>query len=132
MPRAASAGVAPAPPEEGSSSSALFVVRLPDGRAALRRGGFADWLRAGAQRFIALIDVRPTFRRGRFFGWRVRAYRGPGELLAGDIVRAVNGRPIERPEEFMAVWSAAGAREELTVHLVRGAQSVHLRLPIVD
>ena len=86
----------------------------------------------GAQQFIRLIRVRASFRGGRFFGWRVIAYNGPGPIKPGDIVLRVNGRPIERPEQFMAVWSSLDKATEIVVALHRGGKPRTLRYPIID
>ncbi len=86
----------------------------------------------GAQQFIRLIRVRAAFRGGRFFGWRVNAYNGPGPIKPGDIVLKVNGRPIERPKQFMAVWNNLGKATEIVVALQRGGKLRTLRYPIID
>ena len=86
----------------------------------------------GAQWFIQLVRVRPAFRHGRFFGWRILAYHGPGPIHTGDIVKQVNGRPVERPEQFMAVWQHLGRASELVVALHRDGKATTLRYPIID
>lgn len=78
------------------------------------------------------MRVRPTFARGRFFGWRVIRYEGPGRLRPGDIVVRVNGQPIQRPREFMRVWKTLAQREQLTIRMVRDGNPVTLRFSIVD
>ncbi|MCB9558690.1 MAG: hypothetical protein H6707_21415 [Deltaproteobacteria bacterium] len=96
-------------------------------RAALRR-----LVEAGAPSFIAQIDVRASFKRRRFWGWRVLQYSGPGQLAPGDIVRRINGFPIERPDQFIRVWNALPAQPEISIELVRAGKQHLIRLPIVD
>ena len=109
-----------------------LTVQLAGGTVALRRAALARFVAQGAGHFNALIDVRPAFRRGRFFGWHVSAYRGPGQLAPGDIVLGVNGRSLERPEQFMAVWDGLARGKALVVDLERRGRRATFRYPIVD
>lgn len=109
-----------------------LVVSLPGGHQAIRRSALLDLQRLGAQSFIQQVRVRPAFRHGRFHGWRVVAYRGPGTLLSGDVVTRINGRPIERPEQFMGVWEGLASSDKLVVELIRAGKSLVYRLPIVE
>ena len=103
---------------------------VPEG--AISRAPLDRFVNAGPQEFIQRVRVRPVFHEGRFRGWRILAYAGPGPIRRGDVVSRVNGQPIERPEEFMAVWNGLGHRHELVVELTRQGQPVTLRYPIVD
>jgi type II secretory pathway component PulC len=98
----------------------------------IQRSKLDGYIKKGPQRFIQLVHVRPTFRRGRFFGWRVLGYRGPGPIQPGDIVVRVNGRSMERPSQFMSIWNRLSRETELVVSLVRENKPVTLRFPIVD
>lgn len=89
-------------------------------------------LKEGPQAFISRLRVRATFRGGRFFGWKLLSYRGPGPLLRGDIVCSINHLPIERPDEFMKVWADLASARELTVDLYRKGAPLTLRYPIAD
>jgi S1-C subfamily serine protease len=79
-----------------------------------------------------MVRVKATFRRGRFFGWRVLAYSGPGPVQPGDIVVRVNRHSVERPNQFMKVWEQLPDQPELVVEMVRGGRRLTLRYPIVD
>jgi hypothetical protein len=123
------------PPAEGQTerpaSRPAPAQPAPDLHGAIRRSELLWVHRQGAQQFIQQVRVRPSFRRGRFFGWRILAYRGPGPIESGDVVRRVNGRPIERPEQFMGVWEKLPGATELVVELWRRGRPVKLRYPIV-
>jgi len=103
------------------------------GRSALTRtldAGLGSWLRG--------VDVEPQIEDGRFQGWRVRAIH-PGDpcwadvdLRPGDVVSRINRRPIERPEEAQAVWSALRGAGEIVVELVRGREARTLRFAVMD
>jgi len=110
---------------------ARLAVRLPDGRIGVRRAELVRVQKEGPHWLLQRIKVRPLLRKGRFVGWRVVSYAGPGKLLAGDVVRQVNGRPIERPEQFIEVWNKMVSRDTLEVDLVRAGKSERLTFPIV-
>lgn len=101
-------------------------------KGVIQRSELDGYIKKGPQRFIQLVRVRPTFRRGRFFGWRVVDYQGPGPIRPGDIVVRINGRSMERPAQFMSVWNRLPRETELVVSLVRKNKPVTLRFPIVD
>lgn len=105
---------------------------LPDGTLALRRPALTALVARGAGHFNALVDVRPTFRRGRFYGWRVLSYHGPGKLDPGDVVLRINGRSVERPDQFMSVWEELTARKDLVIEVDRRSRRETWRYPIVD
>jgi len=90
------------------------------------------YLQRGPQDFIQSVRVRPNFRRGKFFGWLILAYRGPGPIRRGDVVLRVNGQGLERPEQAMKVWDDLSNRSELSVELVRARKHLLLRFPILD
>ena len=119
----------PKPAEAGGATPEATARAIP---GAISRARLQRIHRAGPQVFIQKIRVRPTFRRGRFFGWRVLAYSGPGPVRRGDIVMRVNGRQVERPDQFMRVWEQIPRREELVVEMLRAGRRVTLRYPIVD
>ena len=98
----------------------------------IARADLLRYHRAGPQVFIQRVRVKATFRRGKFFGWRVLAYAGPGQLRQGDIVTRVNGGAVERPDQFMKLWEQLPRRDELVVELVRERKRVTLRYAIVD
>jgi type II secretory pathway component PulC len=98
----------------------------------IQRSELRQVLKQGAQAFIQRVQVRPAFRAGRFFGWRVIAYRGPGPVRPGDIVRRINGKGLERPEQFMRAWEGLGRSSQLVLEMVRRGRRLVLRWSIVD
>jgi type II secretory pathway component PulC len=98
----------------------------------ITKSELAAVLKDGPQAFVQKVRVRPAFRSGRFLGWRVLDYEGPGPVRVGDIVMRVNGHGLERPEHFMRAWASLDGRGDLVVELVRGGRAATLRFPIVD
>jgi type II secretory pathway component PulC len=116
--------VAPAP--RGPTPPPAFLARRDVSRV----------LDHGPQDFLASVDEDPLVENGQFRGWIFRGWRddrySTTALLPGDIVLRVNGKPIERPDEFMKVWEDLRRASELAVELVRDGQPKTLRIPIRD
>lgn len=128
---------APADPAEaaGTATGDQKDTSPPTGSppGTIRRAEFNAVLARGPQAFIRKIRVRPALRRGRrFYGWRVVSYDGPGPIRPGDIVTRVNGRPVERPDQFMNVWRDLARADKLEVRLIRDGKLEVLTFPIVD
>jgi len=97
-------------------------------RSELRRH-----VKRGAGYLLSKVRVRAAFHKSRFFGWRVLSYRGPGKKVQiGDIVTRINGKPIERDYQFIAVWNDLAKHDTLVVKLVRGGKPMVLRYKIGD
>ena len=94
-------------------------------RAELK--GFLD---RGMPAFIAnvVVDRYPRARAHRFRGWRIVEFF-PGDvrfanvdIKPGDVILRINERPIERPDQFVAVWTALKLTKELVVETQRAGQ----------
>lgn len=102
------------------------------------RDQLARTLDAGLGRFLGSVRVDPVLQRGAFVGFRIVAFRDPEglyrgvDLLPGDVVVRVNGSPIERPEQALAIWNGLRVTSELCVEYVRGSERREIRYPIVD
>jgi type II secretory pathway component PulC len=88
--------------------------------------------------FLQHVETKAQFRGGHFHGWRLIAFF-PGDnrfsgidLQAGDVVTSVNGKPIEQPDQFMAVWTALRSSKELTVDVERDGTPRTLRWQISE
>ena len=88
--------------------------------------------------FLQHVETKAQFRGGHFHGWRLIAFF-PGDnrfagidLQAGDVVTSINGKPIEQPDQFMAVWTALRSSSELTVDVERDGTPRTLRWQISE
>jgi S1-C subfamily serine protease len=105
------------------------VIARPALRAELSRG-------IGS--FLQQVRTEPAFSRGRFAGWRVldlfsrRSDVHVKVLRPGDTVARVNGRPVERPEDLVALWSSLGSASELVLDIQRAGHASKLRYTIAD
>ncbi len=105
---------------------------------AIRRVELARVLDASPGYFLQHVQTEPRFAHGRFHGWRLVSFF-PGDarfsgvdLQAGDVITRVNGKPIEEPDQFMAVWTELRTSRELVVDVERAGAARTLRWTIAD
>lgn len=103
--------------------------------ATIARDELDAVLDAGIGRFLQRVDTEPELDGGRFVGFRLVALRTSlfdgVDLQVGDTVLRVNGLPLERPEDAVAIWETLRSAGELTVDLLRDGQERRLRVPVV-
>lgn len=92
----------------------------------------------GLGRYLQNVETEPAFHKGAFVGFRIVSLF-PGELTyasldlrPGDTVTRVNGKPIERPEQAVAVWEELRTASSLIVDYERNGEEHQLRFAIVD
>lgn len=104
----------------------------------ISRADLVPVLDQGLGRFLQNVETEPAFYKGAFVGFRILSLF-PGEpafasldLRPGDTVTRVNGRPIERPEQAVAVWEELRTATDLVVQYRRNGEPLSLRFKIVD
>lgn len=124
--------VVEAPPAEVSTGGAEHAeLEIP--RFQLHRV-----IEGGLGRVLQRLELEPYRVEGGFRGFRVlrsRLYTRSGEpidLRPGDVILALNGRSIERPEEAMQAFEALRGEEAIVVSILRDENRDELRIPIVD
>ncbi|MGB5349614.1 MAG: hypothetical protein WBN10_08440 [Polyangiales bacterium] len=92
----------------------------------------------GLGRFLQNVETQPAFHKGAFVGFRILSLF-PGEpafasldLRPGDTVTRINGKPIERPEQAIAVWEDLRTASNLIINYRRDGEAHALRFAIVD
>lgn len=135
-PRPAASARADAEAAAVEPATAPVAPATPPG--VIRRAELAAVLDASPGYFLQHVQTEPRFEHGRFHGWRLVSFF-PGDprfsgvdLRAGDVVTRVNGRPIEAPDQFMAVWTALKSENELVVDVERDGRPRTLRWTIAD
>jgi type II secretory pathway component PulC len=100
------------------------VVRVAD-------AGIGQWLAGGA-------EVQRKIAKMKFQGWEIRRLY-PGDpcyqmvdLRPMDVVTALNGKSVERPEQAFEVLTALRTAPELVVDYLREGQPKKLTFPIAD
>lgn len=90
-------------------------------------------VKAGAQPFIASVRVAPVMEGARFRGFRLvgiapgSPLEGSENVRLGDVVVAVNGMAVERPDQFMKAWGSLAKAERIEVKLLRDDQPLVYR-----
>jgi type II secretory pathway component PulC len=113
-----------APPGKGLRTGTIARARL------------VAVLDAGPGTFLRQLEVAPRLVGDRFVGWQLVQLidrRGPlhdVDLLPGDVLLAVNGKPLARPDELQAVWDSLRMANDVTVQLSRGAEKLELHFTI--
>ena len=102
----------------------------------ISRDALRAQLALGIGRFLQQVRSEPVVAHGHWQGWRiVSLFKGRDDvhvsvLQVGDIVTHVNGKSIERPEDFKTVWDGLNDAKELVLDIVRDGQSSRLRYSI--
>ncbi len=111
---------------------------LPDSAlsSSLPREVLLQILGRSAGDFLRLVEVEPaTDDESSFVGWRIQRLTGSSppawlDVQEGDIVIAINGMPVERPEDAQRIWEAMRVASEIRIDLTRGDEARIVRIPI--
>lgn len=113
----------------------------PPPQAPVRNGTIAraeleEVLAGGLGRFLQHVTTEPHLDGGQFVGFRLRELDeqlfGGVDLAPGDTLLSVNGNPIERPEQALAVWNGLRVASELTIEYLREGERRQVRFEIAD
>lgn len=123
-PAAEPVAVAPPPPVE---------VHAPQ----IARAELDEVLDAGLGAFLGRVTTAPHMDGSRFVGFEIVELRDATlfqgvDLQPGDVVLAVNGQSIERPDDAFTAWTGLRVASEITIAVLRGSERRDLRFPIVD
>jgi hypothetical protein len=93
-------------------------------------------LDAGPGMFLRQLEVAPRMVGDRFVGWQLVQlldHSGPlhdVDVAPGDVLLAINGKPLERPDELQTVWDSLRTANELVARLARGEAGLELHFTI--
>jgi S1-C subfamily serine protease len=113
-----------APPGKGLRTGTIARARL------------VAVLDAGPGTFLRQLEVAPRMAGDRFVGWQLVQLldrSGPlhdVDLAPGDVLLAVNGKPVARPEQLQALWDSLRTANEVIAQLWRGDQQLELRFAV--
>lgn len=93
-------------------------------------------LDAGPATFLRQLEVAPQMNGERFVGWQLvqlidRA--GPlfdVDLMPGDVLLAVNGKPLSRPDQLQNLWDSLRSANVVQAQMWRGAAKFTLEFAI--
>ncbi len=129
-------------PEAGTAQpEPPFVACPPGAPTTTTRAELQAFLDRGLPELLGRMRTAPVLDRqgpgARFVGFRLVALAddlrcGPFGLREGDIVTAVNGHGIERPEEALEVWQQLYEATTISLSLLRGGVAQEAAITVVD
>lgn len=93
-------------------------------------------LDAGPGAFLRQLEIAPQLNGERFVGWQlvqVLDRSGPlvdVDLVPGDVLLAINGKPLSRPDQLQTVWDSLRTANQVTAQLWRGQAQFSLEFAI--
>jgi len=104
----------------------------------IHRAELEAFLNLGPAFLFRNVPVQPVLKGNTFVGYRIVAFF-PGEtrfakvdLRGGDVILAINGQSVDRPEVFFEVWESLRQASALEIDVLRGQRRRTLRWAIVD
>ena len=131
---AASAAKTPAAPEAAPRPEAPPGKGLRTG--TIERARLIAVLDHGPGAFLRQLEVTPRMDGNRFVGWQLVQlidHTGPladVDVVPGDVLLAVNGQPLSRPDQLQSVWDSLRTANEVVADLWRGNAKLQLRFAI--
>lgn len=133
---AVACGSAPPPPAAEPVAVAApppVEVHAP----TIARAALDEVLDAGLGAFLGRVATAPHMDGDRFVGFEIVELRDVAlfdgvDLQPGDVVLAVNGQSIERPDDAFTAWTGLRVASEISIAVLRGSERRDLRFPIVD
>ncbi|HEX2690021.1 MAG TPA: hypothetical protein VHN14_25570 [Kofleriaceae bacterium] len=132
--RAASSPVQAAEPSDEQRTMVPPGKGLRTGTIA--RDRLVAVLDAGPAAFLRQVEVVPHMAGDRFIGWQLVQLIDHGgplhdiDLVPGDVLLAINGKPLSRPEELQRVWDGLRTANEVTAQMWRGDGKLELHFTI--
>lgn len=128
-----------APPAEPAPTYDELPVAPPGPGAragTVERAALVAVLDQGPAAILRHVEVAAELDGDRFLGWRLVAI-DPGhhpfagvDLVPGDVLVALNGRVLSRPDELQAVWDGLRGADAIVADLRRDGGKVQLRWEI--
>ncbi|MEO8549251.1 MAG: hypothetical protein ABI678_04740 [Kofleriaceae bacterium] len=93
-------------------------------------------LDGGPGAFLRQVEVTPRMDGQRFVGWQLVQlvdHAGPlvdVDVAPGDVLLAVNGKPLSRPDQLQSVWDGLRSANTITAQLWRGNAKFELQFAI--
>jgi S1-C subfamily serine protease len=133
------------PRERTTEEVAPVVVEAPRPEAppgkglragTIERAQLIAVLDGGPGAFLRQLEITPRLDGRRFIGWQLVQlldHAGPlhdVDVVPGDVLLAVNGKPLSRPDQLQTVWDSLRTANELRAQLWRGDAKLELAFAI--
>jgi hypothetical protein len=132
-------GAAPEPVVAPKPRAAVAAAPAPAAapRTTLSRREVVGVLDSGFGSFLQRVQVEPSLSSGRFRGWTIVELRPADfwatvDLKPGDVVKSVNGLPIERDTEAFDAFQSLRTASALEVAYAREGADRTLSYRIVE
>jgi len=128
--------VAVAPPPESAAPRPVAPPGKGLRTGTIARAHLIAVLDAGPGSFLRQLEVAPHMSGDKFVGWQLVQlldHTGPlhdVDVVPGDVLLAVNGQPLSRPEQLQTLWDSLRTANDLTAKLWRGSQQLELHFAI--
>ena len=115
---------ATAPPGKGLRTGTIERARL------------VAVLDAGPPMFLRQLEVNAKMSGDRFVGWELVQLvdlTGPlvdVDVVPGDVLLAINGQPVSRPDQLQRVWDSLRTANAVTAQMWRGNTKFDLEFAI--
>ena len=102
----------------------------------IERAHLLEVLDKGPGAFLRQLEVTPRMDGGRFVGWQLVQLLDPQsplhdvDVVPQDVLLAVNGQPISRPDQLQTIWDSLRTANELKADLWRGNGKLELAFAI--
>lgn len=128
-------------PTQGAETTAVAERPVAPPGKGLRTGTIArDRLIAvldqGPAAFLRQLEVTARVNGDRFVGWELVQLLDRAsplfdvDVIPGDVLLAVNGKPLSRPDQLQTVWDSLRTANEVTAQLWRGDAKLDLQFVI--
>ncbi len=126
-----------APPPAATPIAAAPPPPVEVHEPMIARAALDEVLDAGLGAFLGRVTTAPHMDGSHFVGFEIVELRDAPlfegvDLRPGDVVLAVNGQSIERPDDAFTAWTGLRVASEITIAVLRGGERRDLRFPIVD
>jgi hypothetical protein len=128
------------PAETASTPAEQPRPEAPPGKGlrsgTIERAKLVAVLDGGPGAFLRQLEVAPRLDGKRFVGWQLVQLidrSGPlvdVDVVPGDVLLAVNGKPLSRPDQLQSVWDSLRTANELRAQLWRGDNKLELAFAI--
>jgi membrane-associated protease RseP (regulator of RpoE activity) len=93
-------------------------------------------LDAGAGMFLRQLELAPKLAGERFVGWQLvqlvdkLSPLADLDIVPGDVLLAINGKPLSRPDQLQTIWDSLRTANEVTAQLWRGDNQLTITFAI--
>ena len=102
----------------------------------IERAHLVAVLDQGPGAFLRQLEVTPRMDGNRFVGWQLVQLLDPTsplrdvDVVPADVLLAINGKPISRPDQLQMVWDSLRTANEVRALVWRGDSKLELAFAI--